>query len=201
MLKYIYLYFFSNLRVNSGFLNVRNDAKYHRKEHSAKDAISILQVEKELAYKFLLNVKIRLSEILPRVRALQKSYLLALQTFTSFLVATKQAFEYLISKGTWYTLEWINVSFDCAVTWCRVWSTGMFLCVCLDHGDSLLLSRFSGALQGLDLIKDELSSHQDAAIESMYKWWLTPISGAGFHNFIQISIENHSCFIVYIINC
>lgn len=100
MLKYIYLYFFSNLRVNSGFLNVRNDAKYHRKEHSAKDAISILQFEKELAYKFLLNVKIRLSEILPRVRALQKSYLLALQTFTSFLVATKQAFEYLISKGT-----------------------------------------------------------------------------------------------------
>lgn len=79
---------------------MRNDAKYHRKEHSAKDAISILQFEKELAYKFLLNVKIRLPEILPRVRALQKSYLLALQTFTSFLMSTKQAFEYLISKGT-----------------------------------------------------------------------------------------------------
>lgn len=41
-----------------------NDAKYHRKEHSAKGAISILQFEKELAHKFLLNVKMTLSELL-----------------------------------------------------------------------------------------------------------------------------------------
>lgn len=115
-------------------------------------------------------------------------------------MSTTLAFEYLISKRTWYILE-SSIFFYCAVSWCRLWSTGIFLCVCLDHGDNLLLSSFSGALQGLDSIKAALSSHQDAAIESMYKWWVTPISGAGFHNFTQISVENHSCFIVCIINC
>lgn len=91
-------------------------------------------------------------------------------------------------------------SSTCVVSWCRVWSTGIFLCVCLDHCDNLFLSSFSGALQGFDL-KSEFSSHQDTGIKSMCKWWLTPISGAGFHNFTKISLENHSCFIVYISNC
>lgn len=39
------------------------------------------------------------------VRAPQRSYLLAWQTFTPFLMSTNQAFAYLISKRTWYTLD------------------------------------------------------------------------------------------------
>lgn len=64
MLKYVYLYFFLNVRVNSGFLNMNTDAKCDRKEHSTNDAISSLPFEEELAYTFPLNVKIGLSEFL-----------------------------------------------------------------------------------------------------------------------------------------
>ena len=86
---------------------------------------------------------------------------------------------------TWYILESSIFFFSspCVVSWCRIWSTGIFLCVCLDHCDNLLFSSSSGALQGLDLIKAEFSSHQDVVIKSMCKEWLTLISGARFHNF------------------
>lgn len=107
-------------------------------------------------------------------------------------------------KRAWYILESSRFFFffsPCVVSWCRIWSTGIFLCVCLDHCDNLLFSSFSGALQGLDLIKAEFSSHQDVVIKSMCKWWLTLISGARFHNLTKIFLENHSCFIVYISSC
>lgn len=112
---------------------------------------------------------------------------------------TKSAFEYLISDRNWYLLE-STICFYCVLSSYRVWSTGISIFVGLDHGDNLLLSSFSGALSGFDLIMTELSFHQDAAIEWMCKWWLTPISGTEFHNITQISLE-HLCFVVYIINC
>lgn len=96
-------------------------------------------------------------------KSLQRNYLIALQTFTSFFMSTKLAFEYLISKRNWHILE-SDIFFYLCSFLCRVWGTESFLCVCLDHFDNFLFYSFGGALWGFDLIKAELFSHQDEAI-------------------------------------
>lgn len=94
-------FFFSNFMINSGLLNMINNAKHFRKEQSTRDEISILPLKQNWHPKFILNVETRLSELL-EYENFQGNYLIALQTFVSFLMSTKLAFEYLISKRTWY---------------------------------------------------------------------------------------------------
>lgn len=125
MLKSKCLSIFFKCHVQFWFAEYEQWLKYHWKEQSAKDGISLSVWKRTIIINLFWMYKLDWTF---RLSTLKRNYLIAQKIFTSFLMSTKLALEYLMSRKL--GIFW-NQAFSpiCVISWCSLMHWNSSLCM------------------------------------------------------------------------